>query len=547
MFDLLSRQAILSGIVILFGLPFAIFYITSYVFHRRLRSNVLGKSPPVAPYYVPGVFHAFGLATTGPQTYLARLLKEYKGIAPFLVYAGPQPFLVVHDSKQIEKIVKASQSKHQNAANIEVFDKIYASPQITLDLYAGKASSEADKSMLEHVRFGLVEKHFTGAQLTANIENYIAVLSTDLNGKMFQIGSWTQIEDSWSFLQQVFTRCILTSLFGSDLFKQYPGIIKDYWEFAYATEGFIPGLPRYWVPGAAVQIRERLHRGIEKWLKANHSGSEFARTADGDPIWDELKGSKFVQERDAELAKLEGMGMQARVAEVQSIIHASTLSLVPCIIWSILEISHRPKVAKQLTADVSRYSPSRGATYNVREIINLRLMRSIQDETHRLRTATLFAHIETQDLVLDKTWTAPGGVPILAFTQSVALNTGTWREAQPHVLKRPLHEFWPERFLMRERVNVKSSSGVVASEASSNVGSIEPMDIKLLDGCQRVLGKAYANAMYAATLAVLSNDFELQICDAELFEQSLPPPGTMAFGILKPLGEVALRIRKRNL
>lgn len=260
--------------------------------------------------------------TFSKPTYIDSNRKQYKGTAPFLVYAGPQPFLVVHDPNQIEKIVKASQSNHRNPARIEVLDKIYGSPQSALGLYAVKASSDADKPALDHVLLGLIEKHFTGATLIVNIENYITIISTSLNDKMFQVGSWTQIEDAWSFLRQVFTRCILTSLFGSDLFKQYPGLIKDYWEFADAIDGFIPGLPRYWVPGHAVQIRERLSRGIEKWLKANHSGSDFARTADEDPLWDEFKGSKFVQERDNELVKIEGLDTQARVAEMLSIIHA---------------------------------------------------------------------------------------------------------------------------------------------------------------------------------------------------------------------------------
>lgn len=147
------------------------------------------------------------------------------------------------------------------------------------------------------------------------------MLSENMNNKMFQVGSWTLIEDTWSFFRQVVTRCTLESLFGSDLFKQYPGVVRDYCEFADAIEGFVPGLPRYWVPSAGLQAQGRLLEGIEKWLKANHSGSEFARIADEDPDWDENLGSKFIQERDAEIACLNGMNPKARAAEMLSIIH----------------------------------------------------------------------------------------------------------------------------------------------------------------------------------------------------------------------------------
>jgi hypothetical protein len=206
-------------------------------------------------------------------------------------------------------------------ARLESFDKVYGSPRAALDLYANEGILIAEGSALQHAHVTVFQRHLTGVSLLANIEPYMTILSSSLNDKMFQVGSWTQIEDSWSFLRQVITRCHFTWFFGKDIFKQYPGIVKDYWEFVDAFEGFIPGLPRYWVPGAASQVRERLLQGIEKWLKANHSGSEFARIIDSDPVWDELKGLKFLQERDDTLAQLDCMDVKARAAEMLSIIH----------------------------------------------------------------------------------------------------------------------------------------------------------------------------------------------------------------------------------
>jgi hypothetical protein len=247
--------------------------------------------------------------------------KDYGEFSPFIVNAGPQRLLIIRDAKHIEKVQAASRALMPASARLEAFDKLYGSPLKALDFYAGRGLSEDDKSVLAEAHVNLTHKYLTGVSLSAYTENYISTISENLNNKMFQVGSWTQIEDSWVFLRQVITRCNLVSLFGKDLLKQYPAIIKDYWEFAEAIEGFIPGLPRYWVPGAAVKIRERLHQGIEKWLKANHSGSEFARIAVDDPALDDLKGSKFIQERDSVLAKLECMDIKARAAEMLSIIH----------------------------------------------------------------------------------------------------------------------------------------------------------------------------------------------------------------------------------
>jgi hypothetical protein len=337
LWDLLHRQAILFGILTTIISPFLTYYITTSLFYKKARSSATKKAPPTVPYCVPGIFHAFSLASIGPQKYFAWLVcvvnafnnvfiliessEMYGDFAPFYVNAGPQSFLVVRDWMQVSKILKATEDMTQEASRIEVFDKILGSPQATLDIYALKDVSEMDKYALKHAHVGLTREHLSGRSLSKNVEGYVSILSDNLNDKMFQVGSWTQIEDSWSFLQQVITRCILASLFGTDLLKQYPGVIKDYWQFSDAVEGFVPGMPRYWVPGAASPVRDRLHCGIEKWLKANHSGSEFARITAEDPTWDSFRGSQFIQERDDVLAKIEGMDMKGRAAEMLSVIH----------------------------------------------------------------------------------------------------------------------------------------------------------------------------------------------------------------------------------
>lgn len=451
--------------------------------------------------------------------------------------------------KHIEKVFIDSQTPKSTASCIEAFDKIYGSPQRALDLYAGKAMSEADKINLEYAHFGLAQKYFAGEQMSAYVETYMSLLSGSLNDKMFQVGSWTQIEDAWSFFRQVFTRCILTSLFGTDLFKQYLAVVKDYWEFADAIEGFILGLPRYWIPGAASQVQERLHQGIEKWLKTSHSGSEFARIAKKDPIWDEIKGSKYVQERDDLLAKFEAVDMRARAAEILSIMHESVSSSVPCILWSTLEVARRQHLAGQLTAEVSRYSPSQGATYNIQGITELPLMRSLLAEAVRLRTAAIEVRISHQDVILDDQWTVKGNIPIVALPHEVSFNTEAWAKARSQTVERPLHEFWPERFLSGKRTEHKTGQGSLrGSKSGSSFGmdGLETLNFQTRDNQPPMVGHDYAVAVSSATLAVLFNEFEVQLCDPESFDEILPPMQEVAFGMLQPLDKVAVRIRKRS-
>ncbi|KAL5119557.1 hypothetical protein ACEQ8H_002403 [Pleosporales sp. CAS-2024a] len=231
------------------------------------------------------------------------------------------PFVTYYLSTTLFYRRVASRSISPAASRLEVLDKLYGLPAAALGLYAGKSASKIDMEKLNYIYGELVDKHLTGPALITSVEQYMTILSANLHDKMFQVGSWTQIEDSWAFFQQVFTRCLLASLFGTDLVKQYPGIIKDYWEFANAVDGFLPGLPRYWVPGAASPARDRLHSGISKWLKANLGGSESARIAANDPSWHADKGAKFTQERDYVLSRIEAVNNEARVAEILHIMH----------------------------------------------------------------------------------------------------------------------------------------------------------------------------------------------------------------------------------
>jgi hypothetical protein len=219
--------------------------------------------------------------------------------------------------------------------------------------------------------------------------------------------------------------------------------------------------------------------------------------------------------------------------------------IIPCTIWSLLEVIRRPQLADHLTANISRYSPSQGASYNVDDITSLSPMRSLLAETVRLRTAAVQVHINRQSLVLDDHWTIPSDTPIVTLSHDLALNTEAWARIRPRTIKKPLEEFWPERFLSHERGGSNSVPKSAQSGVAFSFSGLESLDMGLNFGNQPILGSKHAKAIHAATLAVLLNEFEIQLCDAELFDAVLPPAREVAFGMLKPLEHVAVRIRKR--
>lgn len=106
-FHSLSLQTVLLIICTLFAFPFAIYYITLSLFQRRVRSDTSGKSPPTVPYYIPGVFHAFSLAYTGPQKYFAQLLYA-------MFSFGRYSMLMAIEKSMMARILSSSMLDHSH-------------------------------------------------------------------------------------------------------------------------------------------------------------------------------------------------------------------------------------------------------------------------------------------------------------------------------------------------------------------------------------------------------------------------------------------------
>jgi hypothetical protein len=205
----------------------------------------------------------------------------------------------------------------------------------------------------------------------------------------------------------------------------------------------------------------------------------------------------------------------------------------------LLEVIHKPALVKSLTASIDRFCPSRDAVRNITGIAELPLVQSLQAEIKRLHTATLEVyHSEIDNFALDKDWTVQRGIPMVLFSHDIAMNTKLWQSTQPRSVQRPLEEFWAERFLQPNKSERKPGK-------RDNI--YEPPALLLENGSHPSLGKAYMEVLQTATLAVLLNEFEIQPCEPERFDAVIPPLHEIAFGMLKPLENVAVRIRKRPM
>ncbi|KAI8943077.1 hypothetical protein NX059_001109 [Plenodomus lindquistii] len=421
---------------------------------------------------------------------------------------------------------------------------MFGSPKSVLNLYKGGDAST--KHALRYAHVDLPKKHLTGTALANMTDLYVSILSRSMNDKMFQFKFWTQIEDVWSFFQQVITRCMIEALFGSTIMKEHRTLLRDYWAYDEAVSGFMPGMSRPLMTAAYEAPRDKMLQAIESWLKNHHSGSEFARIGDEDPVWDENKGSKFIQERDDVFAKLEGIDTRARAADMLAIMHGLNSIVVPSSFWSLIEVLNEESLTKRLISEIAQHYSPKSMEHDVIGLARSPLVRAVQKETQRLHVANCLVMRLDNDCQLDDAWSAPKGSTVVAFSRDIALNAQVWTRANPRTVEKPLDQFWPERFStfnkQTQRTNEKTKAGRPGVEALEHTLSALESDQN------HILGEDLIQALQTATLAVFLAEFEMLLCEVEVFEgQELPSPPQLAFGRIGFHQKIAVRLRKRSI
>lgn len=201
-----------------------------------------------------------------------------------------------------------------------------------------------------------------------------------------------------------------------------------------------------------------------------------------------------------------------------------------------------------MTQQLSQYRPSQGATYNISRISRIPIIQSVEAEVTRLRIMKAMVRVGSpSSFVLDDQWTIPAGTSVLAFSSDVAVNTESWAKARPESTTQPLEQFWAERFLISNRTAKKlqlSDQTPMSSKMISSTAGLEGLLMNDSEHPQRHLGVDFLNQTFAGTLAILFGEFELQLCDAEAFDAAAPLTGDVAYGTIKPLDAIAIRIRK---
>jgi hypothetical protein len=228
---------------------------------------------------------------------------------------------------------------------------------------------------------------------------------------------------------------------------------------------------------------------------------------------------------------------------------SANVDVVPSAVWTMIEVLRKPQLAKHVTTEVSRHTSTGSATHDVDSVADTPIFQSIYQEIRRLHMAQCRTYTLGNDVTLDERWALPKGCTAVSFSRDIAINTDAWATARPRTVERPLDTFWAERFLIPDKDALRTSGRRQSKESigtgNFNNDGLESLVANFDKKPQPSLGSDFAKAMQAATLCVLLSLFEMQLCDPEATDAAITPVRKEAFGAVRPLDRIAVRIRKR--
>lgn len=219
--------------------------------------------------------------------------------------------------------------------------------------------------------------------------------------------------------------------------------------------------------------------------------------------------------------------------------------LVSSTFWTTIETLRKSHLTRNMTASIEQRFSLINHQFDIIGLSQEPLIKSIQTEVRRLRTATCTVRTnKLEGFPLDKQWSLAKDTTVLMFSYDISLNADLWKKMQPRALEKPLEEFWAERFMLpAQKSRLRSSTSIGSSNAVlGDVGDL----VEKLATSDQYPGFRLVSTLQLATLAVLFTEFEIQLCDTDEVDAALPPLREFAFGTVKPIEKVAVRIRKRR-
>jgi cytochrome P450 len=163
------------------------------------------------------------------------------------------------------------------------------------------------------------------------------------------------------------------------------------------------------------------------------------------------------------------------------------------------------------------------------------LLQSTYAEVLRLCVTTTTTRTnEDANFKLGPDYTIDKDMTMTIFSSVTAYNRQAWGAARPESIAKPLEEFWPERFLRRNK-----------KEANFSLEGLTECWMPYGGGQRMCPGRHFAKNVLIGTLGLLLRLFECELVDVQQAERVKPDTKWVPYGTLPPTKKVAVRLRRR--
>ncbi|KAF2995387.1 hypothetical protein E8E13_004254 [Curvularia kusanoi] len=461
--------------------------------------------------------------------FVAKSLDKYGDGTPFYIDAAGVKMLVVLDPSHVKKALLSPDLSGNAFVHNRLMRPLLGSPQEAVDYYQTPGHNMDRLVMLQ------IRKHLAGTELISMDKKLQEVLEKRVDHAAAATAeqNYVDIPDLYIFFMTQLTLAIGEALLGSAMIESYPRFVEDLWTFMESTDILLLGLPRCFAP-AAHGARDRLLEHIKAWGRK----SDAMRAKDAvKKTWDPVAGSTLLQEREQMFASLPGHGDDGRAAQTLGLLFASTSFLVPVTFWFLYEVLRDQNLHQRVLKELQQYQGTDPSAIDFAHLATSPFLQSLHSESIRFYTRNAVAREVTAPIFqLDDRYVVEKGTPVLIPSAFAARYTSEWARTRPQAVKRPLTEFWPERFLTPDAKGARYSDVGLSGNWTSFGG-----------GEHKCPGRFFARDIALVTLAIFLGKYEIEVVDPQGARKFDPVWNEIAFGTMVPKGPIAARMRRRKV
>ncbi|KAI0454853.1 cytochrome P450 [Xylaria acuta] len=540
------RLSLGAGILVI---PILTFSITSIISWISTASKREGREPPLNPYWFPflGDWLPFLLARKS----LVNRIHRRVGDMPSTIKLGPVTAYLLTQPERYGPLLRDTRSCTNKAFAVIIMEQIFGMPKSAMHIYRNDKSGVGavpipGSTIPTHLRvwhhhYRTASRYLQGDSLRSLSAQVVEHLSSELAkadpNNPVDSGEWVAIPDFFTWWTHRYFAATITALCGPHLIALNPGFVETFWDYLNSWPSISKFYPRILAP-KVYRSRQHILDGIKRWHAYARQHSDYRQNGADAPAWDEYWGSAWFKVRQRWGQDTGDMNDDALASEDLFILTAATANALPMAFWNLIEVYNDPALLKRVQAELSNTIVPPGTNedklpfrFDIKTITSSPLLQSVYAEVLRMRVSLFHNRSPTHgDYSIGPYKFKQGGL-VCVSTDIASNHTRAWRDRTDGG-RRPLNEFWAERFLVPDK-----KDGVMKFSTDGLDGAWIPYG----GGALMCPGRHLAKQEMMSGVAIFDAYFDMKVL------KGVPCMDDRFFGLgAQPPGEpVPVRIRRK--